>query len=113
MLPQKKKEIREVSQEPGVETTVSLHLWGLPPRGHSEGGNPKAEDDADPSSSTGAQSSHPCCSLREDGRLVPPTAEVKVRGQGKRRPSGSECGDQLRRDPGFTRPCLDCLPAQG
>lgn len=37
MLPQKKKEIREVSQEPGVETTVSLHLWGLPPRGHSEG----------------------------------------------------------------------------
>lgn len=37
MLPQEEKERGEVSQEPGVEMTVSLPLWGPPLSGHSEG----------------------------------------------------------------------------
>ena len=36
-MPQEEKERGEVSQEPGMEITVSLPLWGPPLRGHSEG----------------------------------------------------------------------------
>lgn len=80
MLPQKEKETREVSREPGVETTVSLPLWGLPPRGHSEGATLRQRMMLTHHHQQGPRVPGPCCSSREERRLVPPTAEVKVRG---------------------------------